>query len=128
MHNKLTRLAVVLMAVVAVGLVATPAHASLSNCTGATKVCLWAGVNWSGSPNWTSTMPVGPGACVNVGAPGNNNAESMLNETPYTLSFYSSASGVGYMFTVPRGSGISNLAVYPPPGGWQNNVSSVCRG
>lgn len=128
MRRNIARIAVTLATLIGMGVVATPAHAALADCTGATKVCLWAGVNWSGAPNWTSTMPVGPGACVNVGAPGNNNAESVLNETPYSLSFYDSASGVGYLFTVPSGSGISNLGVYPGPDNYNNRVSSICRG
>lgn len=126
MRNRFTRLAVVLITVIGLGVVASPAHASLSSCTGATKVCLWAGINWSGSPNWSSTMPVGPGACVNVGSPANNNAESIVNETSYTLSAYDSFSGVGYMFTLAPGSGASDLHTFPA--GTANRISSLCRG
>lgn len=126
MPKLLTRLTVILITILGLGAVATPAHASLSSCTGATKLCLWAGINWSGSPNWSSTIPVGPGACVNVGAPGNNNAESIVNETPYTLHAYDSYSGVGYMFTLAPGSGASDLHTYPA--GTANRISSICRG
>lgn len=126
MRSRLARIAVVLVTVVGLGVVATPAHASLSSCTGATKLCLWAGINWTGSPNWSSTIPVGPGACVNVGAPANNNAESIVNETPYTLHAYDGASGVTYMFTLAPGSGASDLHFFPA--GTANRISSICRG
>jgi hypothetical protein len=126
MRTKLFRLAVVFTVLIGLGVVASPAQASLSSCTGATKVCLWAGINWTGSPNWSSTMPVGPGGCVNVGGSANNNAESIVNETPYTLSAYDSYSGVGYMFTLSPGSGASDLHTYPA--GTANRISSLCRG
>lgn len=115
--------------VLSLGLGAAPAHASLSDCNGTTYTCLWNGKNWSGTPAAKFAMDGPFGSCYNVSAlnGANNNADSVLNENPFQVSFYDFANGSGYMFSLPAGAGISDLAVYPGPGSMANRISSVCR-
>jgi hypothetical protein len=122
--------AALLVVVLATAMAPAPAQArSLSNCTGTTYTCLWNGNDFSGTPAAMFPMDGPFGSCYNVsplnGA--NNNAQSVLNENPFQVSFYDFANGSGYMFSLAAGSGISNLSVFPSPGGWQNRISSICR-
>jgi hypothetical protein len=130
LKRTITVLVAGVITLLGLGVAANPASArSLSNCTGTTYTCLWNGKNWTGTPAAMFPMDGPFGSCYNVsplnGA--NNNAESVLNENPFQVSFYDSANGSGYMFSLAAGSGISDLSVYPSPGGWQNRISSVCR-
>jgi hypothetical protein len=118
------------LAIVALLLVATPASSqarSLSDCPGATNTCGWILTNWSGTPGFINTMPGTFGACVNVAGFSKNNIESVLNENSFQVSFYDDDNGSGYLFSLPAGSGISNLAVYPGPGNYANRINSVCH-
>jgi Peptidase inhibitor family I36 len=122
--------AALLVVVLATAMAPAPAQGrSLSQCAGTTLTCLWNGKNFSGSPAATFPMDGPFGSCYNVsplnGA--NNNAESVLNENPFQVSFYDSPGGTGYMFSLAAGSGESDLSVHPSPGGFQNRISSVCR-
>jgi len=72
-------------------------------------------------------MPGTFGACVNVAGFSKNNIESVLNENSFQVSFYDDDNGSGYLFSLPAGSGISNLAVYPGPGNYANRINSVCH-
>lgn len=115
------------VAIVGLGIAATPASASSGQCSAST-VCTWNGTNWSGTPAWSQNVGAF-GACYNIspinGA--NNNAESVYNREAFQVSFYSGANGSGYMFSLAAGAGESNLAVHPSPGGFQNIASSICH-
>jgi len=121
--------AAALVVVMATAMAPAPAQAeaSLSNCP-ASVVCLWNGINWSGTPAWTQNIGAF-GACYNVSAinGANNNAESLVNKESFQVSFYNDFNGSGYLFSIAPGAGESNLAVHPSPGGFQNKISSVCH-
>jgi len=128
--RRIFALAVAAVAAFALTGAAAPAQArSLSDCAGSTLTCLWNGKNWSGTPAFTHTMPSTFGACVNVSAinGANNNAESVLNENPFQVSFYDSFGGSGYLFSLAAGAGISDLSVFPGPGSMANKISSICH-
>lgn len=130
MLTRLARTAVVAALVASSLGLAAPAQArSLSDCNGTTYTCLWNGKNWSGTPAAKFAMDGPFGSCYNVSTlnGANNNADSVLNENSFQVSFYDSANGSGYMFSLAAGAGISDLAVFPSPGGWHNRISSVCR-
>jgi hypothetical protein len=110
------------------GVAANPASASSGDCP-SSYTCLWNGTNFSGTPAFKNAMPGTFGACINVdplnGA--NNNAESVYNRNGFQVSFYDSANGSGYMFSLAANAGISNINVFPSPGGWGNRISSICH-
>ena len=128
--RKIQAILVTLVAMVGLGVAASPSQArSLSDCAGATLACLWNGKNWSGTPAYTNPMNGPFGSCYNVSAlnGANNNADSVLNENGFQVSFYDGQNGSGYMFSLAAGAGISDLAAFPSPGNFHNRISSVCR-
>ncbi len=130
MSKTLKRLAVAAVALVSIaglGIAASPASASSSDCP-SSVVCLWNGKNWSGTPAWTQNIGAF-GACYNVSAinGANNNAESVYNRESFQVSFYSGTGGSGYLFSLAAGAGESDLSVHPGPGNYANIISSVCH-
>jgi hypothetical protein len=112
---------------IGLGVAASPASATSGQCPAST-VCTWNGKDFSGTPAWSQNIGAF-GSCYNISAinGANNNAESVYNREAFQVSFYSGTGGSGYMFSLAAGAGISNINVFPSPGGWGNIASSVCH-